>query len=275
MMRRYAAERPSPEVLAASRSRHEQRRADTDAELATLRTAILVAFPEKAPVCLTIADVRQRQLTTAFAEEFRDGLDALEHYDVLAGENIRTTLRALGIDASIRRVAELGPPQKTMRISKSGRTLKITNTLLVAGSCGISRPFGDRHRMDTYLKNGDRGKLVRRLEADAKSLVALYQYGLLHHFVRLTWGFLDERIPAPWAPRTASCLNTHMATACASGKPLVVVAGHAPNWDAPWKRARPCTVRRSHHAYGYHLLDDQGNEIDSATVQLARFEEEY
>ena len=43
--------------------------------------------------------------------------------------------------------------------------------------------------------------LRRRLEADAKALFALYQYGSLHGAVRLRWGFLDEMIPAPWVHR--------------------------------------------------------------------------
>jgi hypothetical protein len=43
--------------------------------------------------------------------------------------------------------------------------------------------------------------LHRRLEADAKALLALYQYGRLHGAVRLRWGFLDEMIPAPWVHR--------------------------------------------------------------------------
>lgn len=40
-----------------------------------------------------------------------------------------------------------------------------------------------------------------RLEADAKSLFALYEYGRLHVAVRLRWGFLDEMLAAPWVHR--------------------------------------------------------------------------
>lgn len=71
--------------------------------------------------------------------------------------------------------------------------LKITTSLLVRGSCGISRPFGDEKVLHTYLRDGKSTKRRRRLEADAKSLVALYQYGRLHGAVRLRWGFLDEQ----------------------------------------------------------------------------------
>lgn len=70
-----------------------------------------------------------------------------------------------------------------------------------AGSCGISRPFGDEKVLHRYLEDNAMTRLRRRLEADAKSLFALYQYGRLHRAVRLRWGFLDERFPVSWAHR--------------------------------------------------------------------------
>ena len=69
------------------------------------------------------------------------------------------------------RLAELGPSQKTKTLNRRGRTLKITTSLLVRGSCRISRPFGDEKVLHTYLRDGTSTKLRRRLEADAKSLL--------------------------------------------------------------------------------------------------------
>ena len=54
---------------------------------------------------------------------------------------VRALLRALEFEPGERRLAELGPPQKTMQIDRRGRTLRITTSLLIQGSCGISRPF--------------------------------------------------------------------------------------------------------------------------------------
>ena len=56
-------------------------------------------------------------------------------------------------------------------------------------------------------------KLRRRLEADAKSLLALNQYGRLHGAVRLRWGFLDEMLPAPWVHRDEPMLHDLMKQA--------------------------------------------------------------
>ena len=55
----------------------------------------------------------------------------------IAGVDIRGMLRALGVDPGARRLAELGPPQKSLRLNRGGRTLQITTAMLIQGSCGI------------------------------------------------------------------------------------------------------------------------------------------
>ena len=86
----------------------------------------------------------------------------------------------------------------TRTLNKRGHKLSITTRLLIQGSCGIAQPFGNEEKLRVYLQDGSIGKLRRRLEADAKSLHAFHQYGRTHGSVRLRWGFLNERIPAPW-----------------------------------------------------------------------------
>jgi hypothetical protein len=110
-----------------------------------------------------------------------------------------------------------------MQLNHRGPTLAITTMLLVRGSCGISRPFGDGRTLRGYLDAGARTKLHRRLESDAKSLYALYQYGRLHGAVRLRWGFLDEMLPAPWVHRDEHTLHHVMRDAHARGVALVLV----------------------------------------------------
>jgi hypothetical protein len=69
-------------------------------------------------------------------------------------------LRALAFDLGERRLAELGPRQKTKQINKRGRTLKITTALLVQGSCGISKPFGEEEKLAHYLATDESTKLL-------------------------------------------------------------------------------------------------------------------
>ena len=63
--------------------------------------------------------------------------------------------------------------------------------------------------MREYLRSGADTKFRRRLEADAKSLYGLYQYGRLHGCVRLRWGFLDRCCPRrgfiEMSPRCTTC----------------------------------------------------------------------
>lgn len=59
-------------------------------------------------------------------------------------------LRSLDFKPGERRLAELGAPQKTRQLNRRGRTLRITTGLLVQGSCGISRSFGDEKVLHGY-----------------------------------------------------------------------------------------------------------------------------
>lgn len=163
----------------------------------------------------------------------------------------------LNVEAGERRLAELGPPQRTKQVNRRGRTLTITSTLLAQGSCGISRPYGDDRTLREYMRRGEPTKLRRRLEADAKSLYALYQYGRLHGAVRLRWGFLDEMLPAPWVHRDEPMLHQLLKEAYTRRVPLDVVVGSAPGWADPWSRVR--RVFPATEAWGWpsRLVDEQ------------------
>ena len=157
-----------------------------------------------------------------------------------------------------------------MKINKRGRTLRITATLLVQGSCGISRPFGEEKKLAEYLAQGELTKLRRRLESDVKSLYALYEYGRLHGTVRLRWGFLDEHIPAPWVHPDEPTLHDLKRSAFQAQAPLEVVTGSAPGWSEPWSRARLAYVRQGEKKWQTWLVDPDGHPIFEEEVQRAR-----
>jgi hypothetical protein len=269
LARRHAAMRPDPAIFAQQRAEWEQRRAEHAAELARMSRALLVAFPSARPRAAALLDVGRHEIAT-FVDEELDALRAqLGDYDVLGAVDVRALLGALDFDPGGRRLAELAPPQKTKKLNKRGRTLKITISLLVQGSCGIGQPFGDEAKLAEYLAKGDHTKLRRRLEADVKSLHALYEYGRLHGAVRLRWGFVDERLPAPWVHRDEPTLYDLMKSALAAGVPLEVVVGSAPGWSEPWSRARVAHVHQEERWRAY-LVDEGGFPIDEADVQRAR-----
>ncbi|HET9481243.1 MAG TPA: hypothetical protein VFP98_05755 [Candidatus Polarisedimenticolia bacterium] len=269
-IRRHELDRPDPLVVAARMREIQRARQARGEELARMRRVLILPFPARQPQAVVLLDVDRREITTLLGE-VASIRDRLLDYDVIAAIDVRGVLRALDFEPGARRLDELGPPQKTRRLNKQGRTLKITARLLVQGSCGIGRPEGDEKVLGAYLRNGQQTRLRRRLEADAKSLYALYQYGRLHGAVRLRWGFLDEWIPAPWVHHDEPTLPDLMQQAHDRGVGLEVVTGTAPGWSDPWSRARPAHVARNAEGWRRWLVDVRsGDRIDEADVQAAR-----
>lgn len=273
VLRRWAGMRTDPSAVEVRRREFQRRRTAHAAELAAMKRVLVHAFPAGEPQALVLLDVGERQLTTYIGEEMAEARERLDAYQIIAAVGVRPLLRALDYDPGDRRLAELGPSQKTITINRSGRTLKITNELLIQGSCGISRPFGDPSKLRQYLQNRQHTRLRRRLESDAKSLYALYQYGRLHGCVRLQWGFLDTGVQAPWVHRDEPFLHDLKDEALELDAPLQVVAGSAPGWDDPWSRSGLCYVRKSADGWHTWLVDEYGDLIDDGDVQIARLVE--
>jgi len=271
VLRRWAEMRPDPAVIKANQQRLERERHAHGEELARLRRVLVHACPIARPEALVLVDVAERTITTLIGHEIAQVTHRLAPYEIIGAIGVRPLLRTLNIDPGDRRLAELGPPQKTRRLNRRGRTLTITTTVLVQGSCGISRPFGEDRTVRSYLQRGEHTKLRRRLEADAKSLFALYQYGRLHGAVRLRWGFLDEMLPAPWIHRDEPTLHQLLKEAYTRGVSLDVVVGSVPGWADPWSRVRQAFPATDAWGWPSRLVDEQGYEIPRADVQLARF----
>ena len=259
-----------PAVIATNCDRFERERQAHAGELRRIRRVLIHAFPAREPQALVLVDVAERALDTFVGDEIGRAVEKLAAYDLIASTAVRTLLRTLRFDPGNRRLGELGPPQKTRTLNRRGRTLKITTGLLVQGSCGISRPFGDETKMREYLAAGELPKLRRRLEADAKSLYAIYQYGRLHGTVRLRWGYLDERLPAPWVHRDEAKLHNLKDEAYERRVPLQVVVGSAPGWADPWSRLRLAHVMKEPGGWRSWLVDDTGFPIQEDEIQLAR-----
>jgi hypothetical protein len=218
---------------------------------------------------VVLVDVGRRLLTTLTGEEVARAREILSTGDVIAALDARQQLRALGLDPTGRRLADLRPPQKSYQLNRRGRTLRITASLLIQGTCGISRPLGDSKTLTRYLKNGEDVRLRRRLEADAKALHALYHYGRLHGYVRLRWGFVDDTLPAPWKHPDEPGLHGLMHRAHELQVPLEVVTGSVPGWANPWARAQRVFVRKEADGWRMWMVGDRG-VIPAEEVQLAR-----
>lgn len=143
MSRRWASMRTDPATARTLQAEAERRRTAHGEQLAGMSRALLVAYPPARPQAVVLLDVTEQELSTFVGDELARLRARLDAYDIVGAIDVRSLLRALDIDPESRRLAELGPPQKTMKLNKRGRTLKITTTVLVQGSCGIGKPFGD------------------------------------------------------------------------------------------------------------------------------------
>ena len=270
LVRRRAATHPDPAVIERNVRAHEERREKRGAELARLRCVVVHAFPHRDPEAVALVDLTAHEIATYGAGDLPRVRERLDEHDIIAAVGVRPLLRALGYDPGPHRLVELGPPQKTMALNRRGRTLRITTAMLVSGTCGVGRGFGDEKRLGRYLRDGQTAKLHRRLEADAKALAAFYQYGRLHGAVRLRWGFLDEMIRAPWLHREETGLYGLKKQAHELEVPLEVVAGSMPGWKDPWARARLCWAVPDDSGWGTLLVDERGVLVPDPDVQLAR-----
>ena len=86
--------------------------------------------------------------------------------------------------------------------------------------------------------------------------------------MRLRWGFLDERLPAPWVHRDEVTLYKLINQSFRCGVPLEVVVGTAPGWSDPWSRAQLAHVEKD--GLRSWLVDDDGYVIHRDEIQLAR-----
>jgi hypothetical protein len=261
--------RAPAEALAQAMRDYERRRAAHAAELAALRRVIVRAFPVRAPRVVTFIDVDSRDVATMIGADRAELEAALRPYDVIAGLDVRATLRGLGIETD-RRLAELGPPQKTMRLSPS-RVLEIAPDMLIRGTCRINRPLHAPERLRAYLAGNELAKLQRCLESDARSLHSFHEYGRLHGFVRVRAGAVDATVQAPWHHPDEPTLYTLMKQAWDLAMGVEIVKG-TPEWGDPWARAATVVVERGVREQELYLVDEQGDIVDDRDVQLARLE---
>lgn len=268
LARKWAASRRDPAEVAEAIRRSERRDDDHRAELERLRRVLVVAYPPSRPVAVAVVHAGERRVETFFADRFAELRAVLADADVIAGLDPRATFGGLDFAPDAQRVHDLREIRKTYKLNRR-RTLKITPELVIAGTCGIANAFGEPGALARYAAQEAWTKLARRLEADAKALFALYEYGRLHGRVRLCFGAIDERLAAPWVEFPESQLIPLLRAAAALDAPLDVVLGTAPSWDEPWARARRVWAGKDERV-GWWLRDEDYTMVDLQDVQAAR-----
>lgn len=269
--RARAATQYDPVAQAERRAALEALKRSHAAELARLRRALLVVYPPKKPIAAVLVDDSEHTLETFVGEPALAALRArLPAYDVLAAEDVRGALRALGHDPREQRLHDLSPPQKQIKMSPNGRTVRITPAMVVKGSCGLQKPFTDPDKLDRHIARADHKALRRALESDARSWHALYEYGRLHHWVRLVVDRFEVKLPVAWARHDEPWLNDLKQAALEGEIPLEIVCEGPGPWEDPWADALTVTVEAGDNPWDSQLLEANGYPIDEVYVLRAR-----
>lgn len=264
--RRHRREQTTPEQFEANQRRYQESRAKSAAIHTALRRVLIHAFPPEQPETVTLIDVASGEMTV-FDNDTVAAVNAhLAGYDLIAAVDVRALLRALAFDHGDRRIAELGPPQKTIT-RPHGRPLRITVPLLVQSSCGLA-PFTDPDVLRTQLVRGKYANVRRSIIAEAKALFALYEYGRLHGAVRVRKGAIDTMLPVPWVHRDEPTLGHLKRQALTQNRRLVAVVGTA-HPDNPWEG--DCFLTAVPYGkYDSFLVDEDDFDIDECAIQRAR-----
>lgn len=259
-----------PAVVAARESALARRKERRAAELAALSRAIFVAFPRDEPRAVALVDVRTRDVASFEGEELAEARKRLASYDLVAAEAVHSSCRTIGLDPDRRRLAELGPSQEKVEVGGRRKPLRLTTADLVEGSCGAGHLYGKDQALRRHLDRGRLDLLRRALESRVQALHAYYQYGRLHHAVRVRKRQLDEQIPVRWADECEPSLIDITLDAFLNRKPLELIVGAAPDWEDPWARARRAVAAGDDGTGGVVLVDDEGDVVDPWTVQAMR-----
>jgi len=260
------------EVRARTAAFRAQRERFQRKEAAGSRRAILHVVPSpKNPRAAGLLDLGDRSIRTFLGDEMAALEGALEGFDVVAGLHLLNTLHVLGLDHTRWRIIDLKPPQKTRRLNRSGRTLRITTEMLMSATTGIGRPLGDTAKKARYLAEGQAGRLARRLGADLKSLAAYYRYGLLHGVVRLHWGFLDEMLGVDWRLPGDLSLGDYLRASRDEDRILEIVIGTVPGWEDPWARGWRIRVVDVDWDVVRIVSPDGMDLLDKVEIQAVRF----
>jgi len=167
----------------------------------------------------------------------------LRDAELLLGIDPRSDLERLGLEPGERRFVDLSPPMKTVKLNRRGRQLRVTPELVIRSTLRLSNPLGDPSKLRRYLREGELGKVFRRLQADLKALWRLYEYGCLHGCVLLEWGFLHDSRGVGWNVGRLPRIDGLIEEAREKGHLLEAVLGRtAPGWEDPWSRAEQVRV---------------------------------
>jgi hypothetical protein len=221
--------------------RDEQHRQEEE-EARTTRRALLHVAPgmDGGVLAAALVDAQARTVATYPAA---DALRAvLVGYDLIAGVDLRASLRALGLDPERWWLSELRPTGRTHR-PDDGKAVPVTLGGCIRATTGARRSLSDAVEWARLAATPGRARLHARLEEEARTLFAFYQYGALHGGVRVRRRAQDTHLlPVSWSRAGDARLHAIVNAAERWWSPVDVVLDAPPSLDGFWMRARRADI---------------------------------
>jgi hypothetical protein len=182
---------------------------------------------------------------------------ALASYDLLAGVDLRSSLRALGLDPERWWLAELRPVDRTHRPDER-KSVPVTLDACIRATTGARRRLTNAAEW-TRLADKGRPALNARIEDETRTLFAFYEYGRLHGGVRVRARPEDPCLLAvSWAIAGDPHLYRIVDAAERRWSPVDVVIGTPPDLADPWARSRRVDIVE---AFWPRLIVREGDRV--------------
>jgi hypothetical protein len=228
---RFDADRPAFE-----QARDATERRDMEQAGATRRALVHIVPGNGRALAVAVIDAQARRLRILTGEELREIGSTLEAFDLLAGLDLRPSLRALGLDAERWLLAELRPTDRTHHPTYHTRVPVTLEAIIRATVRGRKMPAGPDQWQRLFEKGRD-DAIRKRLAADAETLFALYEYGALQGGVRLRARTGDHLLEVSWGMRGDPDIHSILAAAKRAWAPLDAMVGSPPGLADPWTHA--------------------------------------
>ena len=277
-IRRMAAPRlrqqAEAERLRAWRAEHEVVRDEEEqhavAEARSVRRALVhIVTVDGLPRAAAVIDAGPRAQRLFLDTSMGDLPACLDAFDFLAGVDIRSSLRSVGVDPDRWWLAELRPTQRTFRPSDQ-RPVAVGLSTIVHATTGTGGVPADVAVWKRLLAGRSASRLASRLEAEAQALFALYQFGALHGGVRVRRRTDERLLPVSWSLHGDPDFEAFVRASIRRWVPVDIVIGPATGLADPWAGASTVTIVER----DLHILFVRDGEdvraIDPADVHAIR-----
>jgi hypothetical protein len=188
-----------------------------------------------------VVDSATRRLDVFVGQQLFELPERLAAFDLLAGLDLRSSLRRFGLDPDRWWLAELRPTQRTFRPSDRGPAVPVRLSAIVQATTG-RRGVPAEDATWKALLDGPPARLAKRLVEDAAALFALYSYGALQGGVRIQSRPGAQLLPVAWSLAGDPDLRAFIDAACRRWVPVQVVVGPCADLADPWPGAATLTV---------------------------------